>query len=187
MGVGGGDAWACTCGGKERWAKWRELHPHAERCAIMLPNFWYKPNGLRITWYKWIGRDMKMKPATISGEEWGNLFHECLNSLPPDAVSKAKTEAEAEHVESNGPEYKEAQQAGMARMMEVLSAPESHGAPPEKRVCNTCKKVEFGPPSWSTPLFWECDDCQKKRGAAIKRKAMKAARELGIVLNVVTA
>jgi len=43
------------------------------------PNFWYKPTNFRVTWYKWIGRDMAIN-RTITGKEWGEIFKECIRS-----------------------------------------------------------------------------------------------------------
>ena len=67
MGINSTDTWKCTCGGRERWAKWREDHPHAERCAIMLPNFWHKPSGLKITWYKGLVETWKCSQRRSAG------------------------------------------------------------------------------------------------------------------------
>jgi hypothetical protein len=44
------------------------------------PNFWYKPTGFMIEWYKWIGRDMefskKLKPA-----QWKKIYKDCIKSV----------------------------------------------------------------------------------------------------------
>ncbi|PSR30175.1 MAG: hypothetical protein C7B46_18255 [Sulfobacillus benefaciens] len=44
------------------------------------PNFWHKPSGLRVWWYKYIGRDMTVQgdasPAAVA-----SLMAECLASL----------------------------------------------------------------------------------------------------------
>lgn len=41
------------------------------------PNFWHKPSGFRVWWYKWIGRDNETEnvPADIRG-----VFAECRDS-----------------------------------------------------------------------------------------------------------
>jgi len=50
-----------------------------------LPNFWYKPSDLRITWYKYIGRSMEYNKK-VSDEEWDKIFKHCL-----DSITKAST------------------------------------------------------------------------------------------------
>ena len=42
------------------------------------PNFWHKASGMRVWWYKWIGRDMEVAnlPADLSP-----ILAECLASL----------------------------------------------------------------------------------------------------------
>ena len=65
----------CDCGADDADAE----RPHADTCAILLPNFLHKKSGLRVCWYKWIGRDMEIEnaPAELSA-----IFAECLASLP---------------------------------------------------------------------------------------------------------
>lgn len=41
------------------------------------PNFWHKPSGIKVWWYKWIGRDME-----VSGEGFAEALRECLASIP---------------------------------------------------------------------------------------------------------
>lgn len=43
------------------------------------PNFWHKPTNLRVTWYKYIGRDMHTRnlPADLSP-----IMADCVASLP---------------------------------------------------------------------------------------------------------
>jgi hypothetical protein len=43
------------------------------------PNFWHKPSGLRVWWYKWIGRDMEVLGA--EDVDLNAIFTECLASL----------------------------------------------------------------------------------------------------------
>lgn len=50
----------CSCGAEEANKKWWAEHPHAERCPVVLPNFWHKPTGFKLEWYKYIGRDMEI-------------------------------------------------------------------------------------------------------------------------------
>jgi hypothetical protein len=44
------------------------------------PNFWHKASGLRVWWYKWIGRDMET--TMRDGLDINAVFAECLASLP---------------------------------------------------------------------------------------------------------
>lgn len=43
------------------------------------PNFWHKPSNFRVTWYKWIGRDMVTNGLVVDLQQ---IFSECLASLP---------------------------------------------------------------------------------------------------------
>lgn len=43
------------------------------------PNFWHKKSGLKVWWYKWIGRDMETNSA--EGVDLQAVFSECLASL----------------------------------------------------------------------------------------------------------
>ena len=47
---------------------------------LRAPNFFYKPSGLAIKWYKWIGRSMEFS-ETVSAKEWKKIFKECINSI----------------------------------------------------------------------------------------------------------
>lgn len=46
--------------------------------AADAPNFWHKPSGLRVRWYKWIGRDMEPESAP----DCASILRECVGSLP---------------------------------------------------------------------------------------------------------
>lgn len=48
--------------------------------ATEAPNFWHKPTGLRVHWYKYIGRDMKAS-MEIGQERVQQIFASCLASL----------------------------------------------------------------------------------------------------------
>lgn len=95
----------CTCGyEKEEWKKFRKLfeekyknenekqqlelqykewlktHKHSDRCRLMLSNFHYKPTGLKINWYKYIGRSMSSnKPITV--KNFQKIFEHCKQSI----------------------------------------------------------------------------------------------------------
>ena len=87
----------CTCGAHEEWLK-RLAACTCEHCTASgawasagalpkrgAPNFWYKPTGLRVWWYKWIGRSMEIEgdPATdpVAAVE------ECIANIRPEEPS----------------------------------------------------------------------------------------------------
>ena len=47
----------CTCDHDDRWMEWAAENQHSEACCVVLPNFWHKPTGLKISWYKYALRD----------------------------------------------------------------------------------------------------------------------------------
>jgi hypothetical protein len=44
------------------------------------PNFWYKPSGLLVRWYKWIGRDTEFNKKP-SKKEWQKIYNDCIKSV----------------------------------------------------------------------------------------------------------
>lgn len=53
---------------------------HADAGALpgrSAPNFWHKPSGFRVWWYKWIGRSMETDGAC----DWAAVQAECLASI----------------------------------------------------------------------------------------------------------
>lgn len=50
----------CTCGADDASSEAHE-EPHKKDCALVLPNFLYKPTGFALEWYKYIGRGMEVK------------------------------------------------------------------------------------------------------------------------------
>ena len=44
------------------------------------PNFWHKSSGLKIWWYKWIGRSMEYNKE-ITEKEWKIIFDDCVKSI----------------------------------------------------------------------------------------------------------
>jgi hypothetical protein len=67
-----------TCG--HGWALNRERGKHygPEQRA---PNFWHKPSGLRVWWYKYVGRDQDALNAPESIDTLNAIFRECIASL----------------------------------------------------------------------------------------------------------
>jgi hypothetical protein len=73
----------CTCSWDSRLDEWEAAHPapqHAESCEVDKPNFLHRPSGLRIEWYKWIGRSMEMN-FEPTPDQWASIEKECLESL----------------------------------------------------------------------------------------------------------
>lgn len=77
----------CDCGRDEEYEKWRETHDHKPDCPIVVPNFLYKPTGLAIYWYKYIGRDMSANQK-IRLREFREIINYCLQSAEED-IKKA--------------------------------------------------------------------------------------------------
>jgi hypothetical protein len=50
-------------------------------CNGKAPNFLHKKSGFSLTWYKYIGRDMRAN-RTIKRREIRKILRECLSSLP---------------------------------------------------------------------------------------------------------
>ncbi len=74
-----GCAVRCTCGMQETYEAWLAENDHDPRCPIVLPNFLHKASGLRVDWYKYIGRDMEVTNA--SGIQYARALKDCLASL----------------------------------------------------------------------------------------------------------
>lgn len=50
---------------------------HAEDCPVERPHFHHKPTGLKVRWYKWIGRDMEIQGSV----DVARILAECEESL----------------------------------------------------------------------------------------------------------
>jgi hypothetical protein len=50
------------------------------------PNFWHKPSGARVIWYKWIGRDNSVHMP--DGVDFDAVIAECVASLPHNKDSQ---------------------------------------------------------------------------------------------------
>jgi|SRR5579863_3737323 len=86
---GVGWRWYCTCYHAAALKEWFDAHDHARMCPVVWPNFWHKPSGLEVWWYKWIGRDMKV--TMPDGLDLQKVFAECLASLPKKGDDAAKS------------------------------------------------------------------------------------------------
>jgi len=98
-----GNEMHCTCGVNAAW----KARYDACRCdwhlgkglfrfgaAADAPNFWHKPSGLKVRWYKYIGRDMEIEGA--DGVEFRAVVDSCLASLGTDLDKAADEYAQAE-------------------------------------------------------------------------------------------
>lgn len=77
----------CTCGHSQAVQEWLAANPHAERCPIELPNFWHKPSGLKVKWYKWIGRDNEIEQS--ADVTLRAVLNACLKSIEAPSFVKA--------------------------------------------------------------------------------------------------
>jgi hypothetical protein len=107
----------CDCGQEELREKFFEENNHIPTCELVLPNFYHKKSGLEVRWYKWIGRDMEINRDKITVGEVIPILKECFDSLPAEAIEKAKAEIEYE----NTPEYKAEQEEMMRRVFSAIN------------------------------------------------------------------
>jgi len=103
------------------------LHPDYQdagcTCELMLPNFLHKKSGLKVYWYKWIGRDMKVYDnnvllETISIKRLHDIIKECFLSLPKEAIDEAQRQIEYENTE----EYKKEEEEKMKVLFAAISS-----------------------------------------------------------------
>lgn len=70
----------CTCDYQDRWGKWRSENDHAADCPVVLPNFWHKPSGFKLEWYKYPLRD-SYSNAPLTRKLMRSMFAECIASM----------------------------------------------------------------------------------------------------------
>lgn len=97
---GRGCAVHCSCDHEPSREQWFKAHDHAERCPIAMPNFWHKPSGLKVDWYKWIGRDNSIEAQPIEGTTVHGVLSSCLSSFGRELES-AITEYETAEREAH--------------------------------------------------------------------------------------
>lgn len=104
--------WLCDCGAEEALEADRDMrgcdyHRGAGIFARFAPwtvdpgrryydppNFWFKPDDFRVTWYKYIGRDMQANKDALSGD-----FLERVFATHPRGMTVAEAIAEMERQE----------------------------------------------------------------------------------------
>ena len=62
----------CTCGEKN--------NEHLPDCRVDKPNFFYRPTGLAVYWYKYIGRGMSAN-REITLDEWQDVYDHCRRTV----------------------------------------------------------------------------------------------------------
>jgi hypothetical protein len=77
----------CTCAHDAAATLWSAAHEHAERCPVVIPNFWHKETSLKVRWYKYIGRDMEASAGTT--ESLHTVLADCLASIGAPSVEEA--------------------------------------------------------------------------------------------------
>lgn len=75
-----GSAVHCTCSFDKEYQEWSSKNNHDPKCLIVRPNFWYKPQDVKVMWYKHIGRDSYInKELTL--KQFFKIIDECVASL----------------------------------------------------------------------------------------------------------
>lgn len=70
----------CACSHDQAWKTWRGEHDHDPKCGVVRPNFLHKKSGVRVDWYKYIGRSMEA--PDVDRVEWQRIMDEALDSVP---------------------------------------------------------------------------------------------------------
>lgn len=71
----------CTCDHRVKYHEWRAANNHKPDCGVVAPNFLYKPTGVEINWYKYIGRGMTCNKQQPSATRWFEVLAECVASI----------------------------------------------------------------------------------------------------------
>lgn len=79
-----GGAVHCTCDYNKRYKKWLKKigypNEHREDCLLVKPNFWHKPSGLKIQWYKYPLRDAYSNQE-LDLSMFKKIINNCIKSL----------------------------------------------------------------------------------------------------------
>lgn len=70
----------CTCDYQSDWAAWAAENDHLEACAVIQPNFMFKPTGFTLSWYKYPLRD-SYSNGPLTSELIDVMFDECERSM----------------------------------------------------------------------------------------------------------
>ena len=75
----------CDCGHDEKWATWVADKDHDEKCPIVVPNFWHKPSGFKLKWYKYPLRDSYANQP-ITPKRLDRIVDHCIATLSNPAT-----------------------------------------------------------------------------------------------------
>lgn len=78
---------------REKYGDWAAEHPAA-------PNFWFKPTGFQLRWYKYIGRGMKGSSHGLPGDFMQQIFATHPNGMTVDQAVEKWAKAEEDTAES---------------------------------------------------------------------------------------
>lgn len=70
----------CTCDFYTTWHEWLKENKHSTDCGVAKPNFHFKPAGLKVYWYKYIGRSTTINQE-VDLKDWRLMMRECEDSL----------------------------------------------------------------------------------------------------------
>ncbi len=91
---GWGCACHCSCGVSKEAKEWITKHPHADRCKLELPNFWHKPTGIKVNWYKYIGREMKCNRESLTNKECKEILSLVTSEEIKRVIDNGKKQAD---------------------------------------------------------------------------------------------
>ena len=70
----------CLCGWEEQAENFEDTHPPSETCPLVRPNFHHYRSGLKVWWYKYMGRSEESN-MELGFREWATIVFECLDSI----------------------------------------------------------------------------------------------------------
>jgi len=70
----------CTCEYREQLDEFFKNNHHHSDCPIVRPNFFYKPTGYELRWYKYPLRDSYANKA-LTLEQFKRMIDDCIQSL----------------------------------------------------------------------------------------------------------
>ena len=70
----------CDCGVHEDYTAWLEGRGHIPSCGVVRPNFEHFPSGLRVSWYKYSGRETSTN-LELADREFRAIIDECISRV----------------------------------------------------------------------------------------------------------
>ncbi len=77
----------CNCERQALADAWYAENGHEKSCGVARPNFFHFASGVRVDWYKYIGRGMEA--SDVTAELWSSLIAECIASVATETASSA--------------------------------------------------------------------------------------------------